>query len=403
MKRKVLIFSLAYLPNFYSGAELAVKEKTDRMLDIEFHLICAGYDSTLPREERIGNVHVHRIGIMRPHPTIHDLSRLPLHLNKYWYQIAAWIAALRLHRMHQFDAIWALMAHSAGIPAALFKLVYSTVPFVLELQEGDPPERIERTMLPAWPLFARAFTTADAISVISTFLGRWAKRRGFRGEPILVPNAVDIAHFSQHLSQPIIDAVRDELGKKMGDVWVTTTSRLARKNAIDICLRTMPLVPDHVHLLIIGVGPEEHRLKKMVEELGIADRVHFLGFIEQAEIPKYLKASDIFVRPSRSEGMGSSFIEAMAAGLPVIATQEGGIADFLFDEKRNPDKPVTGWAVDKDAPAQIAEAILAIMANPEKVRAVTRTAQQMVTEKYDWNLIARDMREKVFEPLWRRG
>jgi glycosyltransferase involved in cell wall biosynthesis len=116
-------------------------------------------------------------------------------------------------------------------------------------------------------------------------------------------------------------------------------------------------------------------------------------------MPKYLKACDIFIRPSRSEGMGNSFIEAMAAELPVIATQEGGIADFLFDEQRNSNKVTTGWAVDADRPEQIAAAVRDIIDRPEKVSAVTRQAKQMVLEKYDWDLIASQMETKVFDPL----
>ena len=94
--------------------------------------------------------------------------------------------------------------------------------------------------------------------------------------------------------------------------------------------------------------------------------------------------------------MGNSFIEAMAAGLPVIATQEGGIADFLFDSKRNPNVPATGWAVDKDSPTQIADAVKDILAHPDTTREVIGRARQMVAEKYDWSLIARQMQERVF-------
>ena len=92
-------------------------------------------------------------------------------------------------------------------------------------------------------------------------------------------------------------------------------------------------------------------------------------------------------------------MEAFAAGLPVIATQEGGIADFLFDEKRNPEMPITGWAVDVDSPEQVAGAVKDIMEHPEKMRAVTATARALAEEKYDWDIVARDMREKVFLPL----
>ncbi|MDP2816507.1 MAG: hypothetical protein Q8O19_07495, partial [Rectinemataceae bacterium] len=75
----------------------------------------------------------------------------------------------------------------------------------------------------------------------------------------------------------------------------------------------------------------------------------------------------------------------------------GGIADYLFDEKRNPDKEATGWAVDKDSPEQIAAAVTDIIANPEKVKRITTTARKMVEEKYDWDKIALQMQEKVFD------
>lgn len=398
--KKILIFSLAYFPKHVGGAEVAIKEKTDRMPEYEFHMVTNRYDSTLPKEERIGNVVVHRIGIVRENPSMGDLKKFPLHLNKLLFQfLAAW-KAIRLQRVHSFDATWAMMAHSCGVPASIFKLFYPRVPFVLELQEGDPPEYIERKMRPLWPFFSRAFTSADAISVISTFLGRWAKRRGFLGEPILVPNAVNTDHFSQDYAPAVVNEIKDTLGKKMGDVFVITTSRLVHKNAVDDMITALAQLPSNVHFIILGTGPDEGMLRALAQKLGVTDRTHFVGQIGHVDMPKYLKACDIFIRASRSEGMGNSFVEAMAAGLPVIATQEGGIADFLFDEKRNPDQPVTGWAVDKDAPDQIAQAVRAIMENPEKVRAVTTTAKEMVIEKYDWDLIAKKMHDEVFEPLF---
>lgn len=396
MNKKVLIFSLAYFPKHVGGAEVAIREKTDRMPDIEFHMVTNRFDSTLPKTEKIGNVFVHRIGITRPNPSMGDLRKWPLHLNKYLFQFLATWKAVSLHRKHRYDATWAMMAHSCGVPAALFKLIYPRVPYVLELQEGDPPEYIERMMRPLWPLFSRAFTRADSVSVISTFLGKWATRRGFPGTPELVPNAVNTKHFSQTYAPATIDAIKDKLKKRMGDVFLITTSRLVHKNALDDVMRALPSLPHNVRFIILGTGPDEAKLKELARSLNVEARVSFVGQVGHSEMPQYLKASDIFIRPSRSEGMGNSFVEAMVAGLPVIATQEGGISDFLFDEKRNPDKPVTGFAVDKDSPKQIAEQVKNIMENGEKVRAVTATAKAMVMEKYDWDVVARDMREKVF-------
>lgn len=394
--KKVLIFSLAYYPKHVGGAEVAIKEKTDRITDIEFHMVTLRYDSTLPKVEKIGNVLVHRIGLARPNPTMADLKKFPLHYNKLWFQFAAALKARSLHKTYTYDATWAMMAHSCGVPAALFKLLAPSVPFVLELQEGDPPEYIERLMRPLWPLFSRAFTTATVVSVISTFLGKWARSRGFSGPIELVPNAVNTKHFSQTYAEAELSELKNRLGKKPGDIFVITTSRLVHKNAIDDVIRALPHLPAHVYFLVLGIGPDEAALKALAQKLDVEQRVKWIGQVDHTEMPKYLKISDIFIRPSRSEGMGNSFVEAMAAGLPVIATQEGGIADFLFDAKRNPEKPTTGWAVDKDSPEQVAAAVEEIVGNPEKVQRVVAEAQELAFKKYDWDLIANDMRRKVF-------
>lgn len=393
--KKVLIFSLNYYPRFIGGAEVAIKEITDRVPseDIEFHMVTLRFDSNLPKTEKIGNVLVHRIGLALPNPDIADLKKLPLKLNKYYFQFFAARAAAKLHKKYKYDAIWAMMAHSCGIPAGIFKKKHPQVKYLLTLQEGDPPEYIENMMRPVAGLFRQAFTRADALQPISNFLAAWGMRMGFVGDAAVIPNAVDTAHFTRSFTESELQDMKDSLGKKGGDVFVVTTSRLVHKNAIDDVIRALPLLPETVSFLIYGIGPDEQKLRALAKELGVEARARFMGQIAHKDMPLMLQACDIFTRPSRSEGMGNSFIEAMAAGLPVIATQEGGIADFLFDEKRNPDKEATGWAVDADSPEQIAQAVEDILATPEKVTQVTQTAKQMVIQQYDWNRIAAEMRD----------
>lgn len=402
MSKKILIFSLAYYPKHIGGAEVALKEITDRIPvnDYEFHIVCNRYDSTLPKSEQIGNVLVHRIGLTTNNPTMSNLRKLPLHLTKLTYQWQAFSAAKKLHKQYKFDGIWAMMAHSCGVPAGKFKAAFPDVKYLLTLQEGDPPEYIEHKMRIFGTAFDEGFARADTIQVISTFLGYWAKRRGYAGEPVLIPNAVNTAHFTQTYTESDLQAAKAELGKKDGDVFMVTTSRLVHKNATDDVVRAIAQLPKNVHFVVYGIGPEQDMLEKLIAELGVADRVHLLGHIDHAVMPRYLKACDIFIRPSRSEGMGNSFVEAMAAELPVIATQTGGIADFLFDEVRNPDKPTTGWAVDADSPEQIAAAVRDILSQSKKVQTVINTAKQMVLEKYDWDLVATRMQAEVFDPLF---
>jgi glycosyltransferase involved in cell wall biosynthesis len=391
--KRVLIFDLQYYP-FVGGAEVAIKEITDRIprKEIEFHLITTQFDSTLPKMEKIGNVMVHRIGLGMRHPNIGDLNRFPLHLNKHIYQLWATHIAGLLHLRYRFDGIWAMMAHSSGIPAGLFKTLHPKVKYLLTLQEGDPTEYIEETMRPVMPLFKRGFEKADELQAISTFLLGWGKRMGFKGEGVVIPNAVDTTHFTRPVPEKELTDMRMKLCKKEGDVFLVTTSRLVHKNAIDDVIRSLSLMPAHVSFIIFGIGPDEAMLRALAKECNVSARVKFMGQISHTEMPAALKACDIFIRPSRSEGMGNSFVEAMAAELPVIATQEGGIADFLFDEKRNPDKETTGWAVDKNNSEQIAEAVGDILARPDKVRQVLTTAKAMVIEKYDWETVAGQMR-----------
>ena len=89
--KRILIFSLNYYPHFIGGAEVAIKEITDRISpeDIEFHMVTLRMDATLPKEECIGNVTVHRIGPSVTSPTISDLGKFPLHYAKHLYQLLA--------------------------------------------------------------------------------------------------------------------------------------------------------------------------------------------------------------------------------------------------------------------------------------------------------------------------
>jgi len=395
--KRVLIFSLAYYPKYIGGAEVAIKEITDRISDIEFHMVTLRFDSSLPKVEKIGNILVHRIGFSKKNPTMADLKAFPLHYNKAFFQFTAAIKALSLHSQYHYDGVWAMMAHATGIPAALFKLVKPHIPFILTLQEGDSPQQIEKQMRPLWFFFSRAFTSATIVQAISTFLGRWARARGFKGPLEIIPNAVDTKQFSYEYSVEELSQLKKTLRGKETDVYLITTSRLVHKNAIDDVLRALALLPPSIHFLVLGDGPDKKKLKQQAEQQGVGERVIWLDHVTHQDLPKYLHMADIFIRPSRSEGMGNSFIEAMAAGIPVIATQEGGITDFLFDAIRNPDSPTTGWAVDTNVPQQIAQAVKSILDNPEQVKKVTTTARALAFEKYDWNLIAADMQKKVFQ------
>lgn len=399
--KRVLIFSLAYYPDVVGGAEVAIKEITDRIPheDIIFDMVTLRFDSTLPKFERIGSVNVYRIGFTLKSPEIADLVRFPLTLNKYIFPFIGFLKARALHRENHYDTAWSMMANYAGFAALFFKMRYSKVRFLLTLQEGDPIEYIEHRVRFVYPLFKRIFLRADFVQTISHYLAGFARNMGYMGPLEVVPNAVNVAHFSQSYTEKELTILKHRLGKKEGEYFLITTSRMVTKNAVDEVIRALPLIPSNLKFLILGIGPDEAMLRKLAKEMGVEDRVQFLGQVLHEDMPKYLKVSDIFIRPSRSEGLGNSFLEAMAAGLPVIATPVGGIPDFIFDPDQDPDKEPTGLFASINDPASIARQVERLIANPALRNRLFINGRTLVAEKYDWRLIAKNMKERVFDKL----
>ena len=389
-KKRILIFSLTYLP-YVGGAELAIKEETDRIHDINFDMITLRFDKSLPKFERLGNINIHRIGFCGRDVDSSDLIKFPLKINKYLFPFLAFFKARALHQKNSYDAIWTMMANYASFGALFFKMANKKIPYLLTLQEGDPLEYYRKRIGVLFKLFKQVFVKADFVQVISNYLGQYARDMGFKGEPVLIPNAVDVAHFSQEYSIVELNQLKKELGKKEDSKFIITTSRLVTKNSVDDVINAFEFLPKNIKFLILGTGPDEADLRELVRKKNIDDQIIFLGYVEHALIPKYLKISDIFIRPSKSEGFGSSFVEAMASGVPVIATPVGGIVDFLFDPKKNQDKKSTGIFCEVNNPKNIAQKIEMLINDSVLSDRIVENAREMVREKYDWNIISHDM------------
>ena len=217
----------------------------------------------------------------------------------------------------------------------------------------------------------RIFQQATYIQAISHYLAAWAKQMGATCPIAVLPNGVNLANFAR-----VETAWQPE--KKV----LITTSRLVAKNGVDDLIKSLNFLPAVVTLKILGSGPEEAMLKQLVAERGLASRVSFLGQVPQERLPEHLAAASIFIRPSRSEGLGNSFLEAMAAGVPVIGTPVGGIPDFLFEGE-------TGWLCKVHNPQSIAEKVEYILQtkNRPEVERVIAQARHLVEEKYDWDKI----------------
>lgn len=375
-KRRILIFSLVYYPRFIGGAEVAVKEITDRISADKI-----GFDMITMRKhaasfDRVGNVDVYRVGL--PWFGSNTKSSKIFPLSKILFIPWAFVKAVYLHKKNNYDAIWPIMASYGGFAALLFKKIFPKVPMLLTIQEGDNFERRKGIF---GSLFRKIFRSADQIQAISKYLADWSKEMGAISPIEVVPNGVDLDNFTKAMDRSAKSALRSTLGYKDEDTVLVTASRLVHKNATDDIIKSLKYLDDSVKLLILGTGADEDMLRSLVAGLKLEGRVTFQGFISHDKLPEYLKASDIFIRPSRTEGLGNSFLEAMAAGIPVIATRVGGIPDFLRDGE-------TGLFCEVDNPKSIAQKVDKLRKDIESREYIVRQAKVMVVDKYGWQGVA---------------
>ncbi|MGC9605497.1 MAG: glycosyltransferase [Minisyncoccia bacterium] len=374
-QRRILIFSLVYYPNMIGGAEVAVKEITDRIFTrkIIFDMITLGEGRQMT-EEVVGNVNVFRI--FKKIGTV----------QKMLFPFAAFYLATKLNSERPYDAVWSIMASYAGLSGVLFKKAHKDVPFILTVQEGDHFERREGLF---GPMFRMIFKAADRIQAISAFLADWSKKMGAKCPITVIPNGVDYEAFSKPIDEATRHRLRSDDGFADSDKVILTTGRLVDKNAVDDIIKSLQYLDGSYKLAIYGAGENETELRDLAAELQVSERVFFMGFVPHSALPDCLKAADVFVRPSRTEGLGNSFLEAMAAGTPVVGTPVGGIPDFLTDGE-------TGLLCEADNPRSIAQKIEKFVKDGESRGYIVRKAREMVAERYRWEGIAARM-EAILE------
>lgn len=386
----IVVFSITYHP-FIGGAEVALKEITKRVKNCHFTIITLRIDKDLPKVEKEGNVTIHRIGLPSKKKLDPSLN-WKLILSKYLFPFTAFLKAKKLNKELKFNASWSIMANYAGFAALFFKMNRPKIPFILTLQEGDSPEYIKRKVGLFMPLYKKIFSKADKIQAISFFLKDYAKKNGALIDSVVIPNGVDLELFSKDFSDNEILDVKKSIGKKEGDIFLITTSRLVKKNAVDMIIESLKFLPENYKLFIAGEGEEKIYLEDLVSKLGLERRVIFDGFVPQFKLPLYLKACDVFVRPSRSEGLGNSFLEAMAVRIPVIGTKVGGIPDFLQDE-------VTGLFCKVDDPESIAKQSQRLIKDNKLREEIIENAYKMVLNNYSWNSISNKMTDMIFSKI----
>ena len=209
----------------------------------------------------------------------------------------------------------------------------------------------------------------------------------------VVPPGVDLSTF-----QPIDRAdARRKIGYRTGRLLLFV-GRLERLKGVEIALRALALLRDRQHddvrLLILGEDShegdesEKDRLKAIAAELGVRDRVDFVGSVAHHELPYFYSAADVCVMPSYSESFGLVALEAQACGCPVVASGVSGLRSVVRDE-------VSGYLINEHDPAAYAERIGRVLADRELAQQMGRRAS-LLAQRFSWARTA-DRLEELFE------
>ena len=266
------------------------------------------------------------------------------------WDLGAAAALARLHRTVRPDVVhWhAARAHALGAIAAAF----APVPARVLSRRVD---FLVRRSLGSRILYAQPI---DAIAAISGGVRDALIRSGVDPARIrVIPSGIDLAPFDEPFDRP---AVRARLGLSETDVLALQVAALAPHKSQTTLLQAMARIRSrhpNLRVWVAGDGPLRAALSREHAALGLGESVRFLGFRE--DVTELLRAADLFVISSYLEGLGTSILDAMAAGLPVVATRVGGIPEAVADGE-------TGVLVAPSDPQGLGEAISGLTADPDR-------------------------------------
>ena len=322
---------------------------------------------SLPDVEDLGGVRVDRIGPFGERSAIGKWQLLPFAL--------AWLVR---HAAH-YDIVCAIDYRATGLAAVLARIVTGRAAV---LQAQTPGGLVIGPL--TWSAIA-IYRRADAFACISHGLEREAEAAGVPRDRIhYLPNAVDMNRFRPP-SAAERSAARRRLDIPADAVVFLFIGRLSREKGLMDLMEAWRLVrPANALLAVAGpdmighpwdVGPAA---RAFVEQHGLQASVRFLGSI--SDVAALLQAADVAVQPSHFEALGLSAVEALAAGIPVIASAVGGLLDFVVDGRN-------GLLCKPNDPAALAASIRALADDDALRQSLARNARASVVDEYDERVV----------------
>ncbi|MCP4135315.1 MAG: glycosyltransferase family 4 protein [bacterium] len=275
--------------------------------------------------EVMDNINVHRVKIFfrKSRDAASFISLLT-------YLPGAFFKGIGLFRKNRYDVINTHFAVPSGPIGYLLGKIFRT-PNVLSLHGGDIYDPSKK-MSPHKSFFWRSIvkfmlnTATRLVAQSSNTRDNTIKYYKPKQEVAIIPLAF-------HPPKPP-KKKRKDLNINKNDYILITIGRLVKRKAIDVLINALAEIKNEkIKLLVLGDGPEQEPLSQLSSDLGIKDRVQFLGYVDEDDKYNYLANANLFTLVSMHEGFGIVYMEGMYFGLPVICSDHGGQTDFLREEE----------------------------------------------------------------------
>jgi len=361
-------------PPIGGGAGNASHNLAKRLLDFgdEVAILTCSYKK-YPKNIMEDGVHIRRVFSIRK-----VLSRSSP-LEQVSFLVGSILEGILFVNKWKPDAIISFFGMPSGPLGWLGKRIYG-IPYIVSLRGGDVPgfRSYDFGTLHkiAAPILRGLWKQADALVANSEGLRGLANNFAPEIHCQIITNGVDTEFFQ----------VKENFNEGHNIIFA---GRLVHQKGLDIVINALSKLSDHDWTFtIIGDGPVRDDLSKMVRSFGLEDRIRFLGWITRHEIKELYKEADIFVFPSRDEGMSNAVLEAMSAGLTVIASDIPGNRAVIEDQ-------TTGFLVPVDSVELWMERLELVLTTSGITKQIGLAANRHVEEKFSWSRVAKEYRDLI--------
>ena len=277
-------------------------------------------------------------------------------------------------RTHKPDVIHTQLEASDVFGTLAAKLL--RIPSISTVHTLDVPSKKRRTYwrnLVRWIILRVLSRRVIAVSKITRQL--YIELGVHKEKLITLYNGIDLSLFTTNETKSA--RKKDILHLPSGSIVITTVAVLREPKGIQFMLMALPdilkVIPNAFYV-IVGDGGYRESLERLAKTLGIQDRVAFLG--HRTDVPAILSASDLFVFPTLQDALPTVLFEAMAAGLPIVASEVGGVPEILQNEQ-------TGILIPPADPSRLVDACLRLLRDEELSDRIRISARKIVKERFN--------------------